>query len=430
MADTNILQSINIGGKRFSVPACWEELGLTKAYMLALLSRDEYTPTVDHKPTETDTIYTDPDSGNPAGFHAGQCVIYPDVEALDGIGMSVAKQVTVNEQGVPTNIVWLHLGDIDKHSKWINDIANTRFSELTDGVGSLRSDVSDLKTKGTTTDNNLANLETEHTTTREALNILGNKHLRLESEVADLETKNTTIDNNLSALETKHSQTQAFVFKNQQDIAALTPKVEALESSGCFIAYWPSLSDKQYCAATLDEWPKIKKGNSEVVALGILVVPDMGEPFIVSLTEGSSKWASSVKQVYPDCISTELSAHFNQTVSAHNRMVNLVAVGGTYCTAAQYCIDHHCAIKGTSDLAWVLPDLKIMMTIKKYLSQINKCLSVFDGSDTLCGSGDNYWTGNEKSSSQAVVINLANGLIKGTTKLQTYRIRPVGFLEF
>ncbi len=219
MADTNILQSINIGGKRFSVPACWEELGLTKAYMLALLSRDEYTPTLKFKPDETTTIYTDPDSGNPAGFHEGQCVVYPDVEAPDGIGMSVAKQVTVNEQGVPTNIVWLHLGDIDKHSKWINDIADRRFTELSEGVGSLLSDVGALKTKSTTTDNNLSALEEQ-----------------------------------LNSLKASHNTLAPFVFKNQEDIAKLTPTVEALESGGVYVAYWPSLTTEQYCAVPLEEW--------------------------------------------------------------------------------------------------------------------------------------------------------------------------------
>lgn len=116
MADTNpkILQTLNLNGQRFSIPACWEELGLTKDYMLALLSRDEYTPVATHQPTETDTLYTDPISGNPAGFHSGQCVIYPDNQILDGWGLSIAKSVTLNSTGVPTKVTWFHATDLEK----------------------------------------------------------------------------------------------------------------------------------------------------------------------------------------------------------------------------------------------------------------------------------------------------------------------------
>ncbi len=116
MADTNpkILQTIDLKGQRFNIPTCWAQLGLTKDYMLALLSRDEYTPVATHQPTETETLYTDPVSGNLAGFHAGQCVIYPDEQVLDGWGLSIAKFVTVNSSGVPTKVAWFHATDLEK----------------------------------------------------------------------------------------------------------------------------------------------------------------------------------------------------------------------------------------------------------------------------------------------------------------------------
>lgn len=82
--------------------------------MLALLSRDEYTPVATQQPTSTDTLYTDPVSGNPAGFHAGQCVIYPDAEIEDGWGLSIAKHVIFNEQGVPAKVLWYHATDVEK----------------------------------------------------------------------------------------------------------------------------------------------------------------------------------------------------------------------------------------------------------------------------------------------------------------------------
>lgn len=114
MADTNILKTLNIGGKNYVIQPCWEQFGLKKDYMLALLSRDEYTPVATKQPKETDTLYTDPASGNPAGFHAGQCVIYPDNEIPDGWGLSIAKKVTVNANGVPTKVIWHHATDLEK----------------------------------------------------------------------------------------------------------------------------------------------------------------------------------------------------------------------------------------------------------------------------------------------------------------------------
>ncbi len=115
MADTtNTVKSLNINGKHFDMQSCWEQLGLTKLYMLALLSRDEYAPVATQQPSETSTLYTDPVSGNLAGFHPGQCVIYPDSEISDGWGLSIAKKVTLNDQGVPVKVDWFHATDMEK----------------------------------------------------------------------------------------------------------------------------------------------------------------------------------------------------------------------------------------------------------------------------------------------------------------------------
>ena len=115
MADTSKkFQTLKIAGQDFSIQSCWEQLGLTKTYMLALLSRDEYTPVATQQPTETDTLYTDPASGNLAGFQAGQCVIYPDNQVPDGWGLSIAKNVVLNAQGIPTKIAWFHATEMEK----------------------------------------------------------------------------------------------------------------------------------------------------------------------------------------------------------------------------------------------------------------------------------------------------------------------------
>lgn len=122
MADTKVLQTLNIDGKNYGIKPCWEQLGLNKEYMLALLSRDEYTPVATKQPTSTDTIYTDPVSGNPAGFHAGQCVIYPDKDVEDGWGLSIAKKVTVGPNGIPSEVLWYHATDVEKRVKSIESL--------------------------------------------------------------------------------------------------------------------------------------------------------------------------------------------------------------------------------------------------------------------------------------------------------------------
>lgn len=129
MAD-NFVKALKIGDKSFGVLPPWEWFGLTQNYMLALLSRDEYTPVLKKQPASTDTIYTDPASGNPAGFHPGQCVIYPDSEVEDGYGLSIAKQVITDDQGVPTKVFWFHATDVEKK---VNKLSET-IIQLHDGV--------------------------------------------------------------------------------------------------------------------------------------------------------------------------------------------------------------------------------------------------------------------------------------------------------
>lgn len=114
MADKNVFKTIRIGSKSFDVKPCWEQLGITEDYMLALLARDEYTPVVNAQPSSTDTLYTDPASGNPAGFHAGQCVVYPDADVQDGWGLSIAKHVLYDDREIPTKVFWYHATDIEK----------------------------------------------------------------------------------------------------------------------------------------------------------------------------------------------------------------------------------------------------------------------------------------------------------------------------
>ena len=114
MAAINTINALKIGSSEFQVKPCWEQLGLTQDYMVALLSRDEYTPVATKQPTSTDTMYTDPVSGNLAGIHAGQCVIYPDADAPEGWGLSIAKKVVTGNDGVPTAVAWFHATEMQK----------------------------------------------------------------------------------------------------------------------------------------------------------------------------------------------------------------------------------------------------------------------------------------------------------------------------
>ena len=106
MASENYFMNLNIAGQNFKVSPTWEQLGLTKSYLLTLLARDFYTPQVSQAPTSTDVYYTDPADGKTAPFRTGQCCIYPDSESTDGWGFSIAKKVTTDEEGLPTSIIW------------------------------------------------------------------------------------------------------------------------------------------------------------------------------------------------------------------------------------------------------------------------------------------------------------------------------------
>lgn len=106
MANENYFQNLNIAGQNFKVSPVWEQLGLTKSYLLALLSRDFYTPRATQAPSSTDVYYTDPADGNAAPFREGQCCVYPDSESSDGWGFSIAKHIETDAEGLPTSIVW------------------------------------------------------------------------------------------------------------------------------------------------------------------------------------------------------------------------------------------------------------------------------------------------------------------------------------
>lgn len=127
MANNNVFNTLNIDGKSFGVKPCWEQLGITRDYMIALLNRDEYTPIATKQPSDTDTLYTDPASGNPAGFHSGQCVIYPDAGVPDGWGLSIAKHVLYDDQGIPTKVFWYHATDIEKRIVSLEENVTTTF---------------------------------------------------------------------------------------------------------------------------------------------------------------------------------------------------------------------------------------------------------------------------------------------------------------
>lgn len=131
----HVISALNINNHNFVIEPCWQQLGLTQGYMLALLGRDEYTPVANQQPTPTDVFYTDPDSDNLAGVHAGQCVIYPDDEIEDGWGLSIAKKVITDANGIPTKVHWYHATDVEKRVRNIEiDIIKLHYGCLGTGL--------------------------------------------------------------------------------------------------------------------------------------------------------------------------------------------------------------------------------------------------------------------------------------------------------
>lgn len=109
MADPKSLQALNIDGLKLEVQKCWDQLGISKNYMLALLGRDEYTPVLDARPTSNTFYYTDPASGNAAVFHPGQFVLWPeDKSDFDSRGFGIVVDVSKDADGIPCNVVWYY----------------------------------------------------------------------------------------------------------------------------------------------------------------------------------------------------------------------------------------------------------------------------------------------------------------------------------
>lgn len=106
MANEKLFMNLNIAGQNFKVSSAWEQLGFTKSYLLALISRDSYAAQANQAPSSTDVYYIDPADGQAAPFREGQCCVYPDSESSDGWGFSVAKHVETDKEGFPTSIVW------------------------------------------------------------------------------------------------------------------------------------------------------------------------------------------------------------------------------------------------------------------------------------------------------------------------------------
>lgn len=111
MADSKILQALNIDGIKLEFQKCWEQLGISRYYMMSLLSRDEYTPQLGAEPTAATLYYTDPASGNQAAFHPGQFVVWPEsASPFQGMGFGVAVNVTTDTStGKPVKVTWLYL---------------------------------------------------------------------------------------------------------------------------------------------------------------------------------------------------------------------------------------------------------------------------------------------------------------------------------
>lgn len=110
MADPKSLQALNIDGLKLEVQKCWEQLGISKLYMLSLLGRDEFTPVLAKEPVSNTFYYTDPASGNNALFHAGQFVVWPDKDSpFDGCGFGIVIKVDMRSDNSPSCVWWLYL---------------------------------------------------------------------------------------------------------------------------------------------------------------------------------------------------------------------------------------------------------------------------------------------------------------------------------
>ena len=112
MSENKNITAIIINGIRFDIKPCWSQLGLSEGQLLAILSRDEYTPRLDSRPDSSTATYVDPLKEEPVAFHAGQCAIYPDSTAEGSVGLSLVKEVVTNDDGT-VGVAWVHLTGVE-----------------------------------------------------------------------------------------------------------------------------------------------------------------------------------------------------------------------------------------------------------------------------------------------------------------------------
>ncbi len=125
MAETKTLQKLCVDGMKLEFQKCWEQLGISRLYMMALLSRDEYAPILDARPDDSTLYYTDPASGNQALFHRGQFVLWPEDLSETGRGFGMVVDVTNDKDGNPDFVLWLYLEELLRESSEAVDNMNS-----------------------------------------------------------------------------------------------------------------------------------------------------------------------------------------------------------------------------------------------------------------------------------------------------------------
>lgn len=89
------------------------------------VNQKSYTPQLESKPTASNTIYNDPDTGVGVAFQEGQCAIYPTDEAEDGYGISIVKAVARSESGSVVRVYWHHITETEKRLRELENTVKT-----------------------------------------------------------------------------------------------------------------------------------------------------------------------------------------------------------------------------------------------------------------------------------------------------------------
>lgn len=292
---------------------------------------------------------------------------------------------------------------------------------------------------------------------KDQLKQLAQKDMSFEEQLTEIKRilKNVSqmVDTDLpQQIQDKYDALDEAVLTLQQNASKFETEIKALSSKAnnytdvCRIAYY-MLDDSAYlCSCTLKEWLDWKSTDPETagnaVAMGVVVIAENSEPFIVGLEEFRTKWSKNnivgLNNQAKDSVIAQLQSEYEP--KARSRALcetQREQLFGTDTSeyadyAPMYCYNYRWSDGENYYDDWYLPDLRQILAMAKYKTAINACLSVIPSATLFAADYDyeGYWSANESSAGEAFYVNTMTGsLANHISKQYVLLARPVKNLK-